>query len=321
MTHAGREDFDAAVGAHRRELLAHCYRMTGALGDAEDALQDGLVKAWRGLARFEGRSTLRGWLYRVVTSACLDLLAARRARSMPYLAAADGEVDDQTQPDLEPRWLEPFPDALVDEDVRPDARYARRESIRLAFVVAVQALPARQRANLMLRDVVAMSAEETAVALEISVTASNSLLQRARETLDDRRAQLPPPGPRAELDVLLARYVCAWELGDTAGLVALLREDAISSMPPNPLWLAGRAAIGAYMDRHVFSMGAIRLLPVAVNDAPAFAVYQQRGQGFGFMAISVLGVEPGGIGAIHSFLAIDPTLSPARYGLPAMLDS
>src|SRR5207302_6507115 len=140
---------------YRRELLAHCYRMTGSFGDAEDALQDGFVRAWRALPGFEGRASLRTWLYRVVTSACLDLVAAHRARTLPHLERGDAS------------YLEPFPDALADPDERPDAHYARRESIRLAFVIALQLLPARQRANLLLRDVVAMSADEAAAALDI----------------------------------------------------------------------------------------------------------------------------------------------------------
>ena len=287
--------------------------------DAEDALQNGLVRAWRGLQKFEGRASLRTWLYRVATNACLDLIADRRGRTMPYTVTPPGAIDDHPGLELEPRWLEPFPDAMLDDG--PDAMYTRRESIRLAFVIALNALPARQRAVLLLREVVAMSAEETAEILGITVVASNSLLQRARETLAALpRLRAADPAPAVVADVL-AKYLHAWESGDANALIAILRRDAISSMPPNPLWLSGADVVGAYVAKYVFAGGPIRLVPYAANGAPAFAVYQRRGAAFSLQALTVLELDGDRVAAFHSFLTLDPKLSAARYGLASEVET
>lgn len=303
-------EFRSKIEPFRRELLAHCYRMTGAFADAEDLLQDSLLRAWRGLASFEGRASLRTWLYRVTTNTCLNALASARVRSMPHVTLPEGAPDDDPPPQLEPVWLEPYPDAQLPDDAadRPDAVYARRESIRLAFIIALQQLPPRQRAVLLLRDVIALSAEETAELVELSLAACNSLLQRAREGIKVPRAASADDADHSEL---LSRYVSAWESGDAAALVAVLREDAIASMPPSPLWVRGHDAIIATMRRLVWTGPALQLVPFAANGAPAFAMYQEREGVMTFAAITVLGVAGGAISSIDSFLAVDP----ARYGL------
>jgi RNA polymerase sigma-70 factor (ECF subfamily) len=283
-------DFSAEVEPYRKELLAHCYRMTGSLSDAEDALQDTLVRVWRGLDAFEGRASLRTWLYRVTTNTCLNFVSARRARTLPYTERPAGHPDDKV--DAEPHWLEPFPDTLLDDG--PDATYSRREAVRLAFVVALQALPARQRAVLLLREVVALSAEETAEALELTVPACNSLLQRARTALEDQ--------PRVRATPIAAdiveKYMRAWEAADANALIAILRADVISSMPPNPLWLRGPADFIAYMQTYVWAGGPVKLVPFATNASPAFAVYQ-RDQ---LVSLNVLELDGDRIAAMHHFL-------------------
>jgi len=315
-------EFEHQVAPFRRELLAHCYRMTGSLTDAEDALQDSLVRAWRGLASFAGRSSLRTWLYRVTTNTCLDLVADRRGRSLPSLVHPRGAVDDPMPADLEPVWLEPFPDAAIEDDpeTRPDAVYERREATRLAFIAALQRLPARQRAVLILRDVVALSAEETAVALEISVATANSLLQRARATLEDQPHRRPAPTDPGMLRDLLARFVGAWERGNPEELIALLTRDAITSMPPATLWLQGPDDIVAFLAGKVWPRGRFRLVPCAVNDAPAFAVYLASGDELmTLMALTVLEIDGGAVSAFHAFMAVAPRFDPARYQLTATL--
>jgi len=288
--------FAEQVLQHRPQLLAHCYRMTGALSDAEDALQDALIRAWRSLPAFEGRSSLRTWLYKITTNACLDLLANRRARTMPE------HVEPTDEATADPAWLEPLP--------TPDAVYASREAVRLAFVIALQVLPPRQRAVLILRDVVGFSAEETARILETSVAAVNSALQRARAELEahPRASKKPVTGAIGEL---LGKYLRLWEAGDAPGLVELLRSDATLSMPPLPMWASGPEAIAQLLDSLVFPRGAMRLIPCNVNGAPGFGTYV----GGEFAALSVLDVEGGRIVAIQSFLSLDPT----TYGLPTTL--
>ena len=309
--------FAEAVAPYRRELLAHCYRMTGSFADAEDALQESLVRAWRGLAGFERRASMRTWLYRVATNTCLTMIGERRARTMPHLMYPAGSRSGDSTGDHEPTWLEPFPDALLedDPDTRPDALYSRRHAVRLAFIAALQRLPARQRATLILRDVVALSAEETAAALEMTVAASNSLLQRARELVDEESGRPAPVLERAAEANLLSRYVDAWEGGDAKALIALLREDAIASMPPTPLWVQGPQAVIDCMVELVWSGGEIRLTPYAANAAPAFAVYQRRDGVLTLAALSVVDVRSEGVASIHSFLTSDPVAFGARYTL------
>ncbi|MGH2621467.1 MAG: RNA polymerase subunit sigma-70, partial [Anaerolineales bacterium] len=250
-----RESFAALVEVHRRELQVHCYRMLGSVLDAEDLVQETLLRAWKSQGSFEGRAPLRAWLYKIATNACLDELAKRPRRGLPpdlYPAAdPDGPLAAAV---ADPIWLEPYPDGLLGSLRNdPAARYDLRESIRLAFLVALQTLPPRQRAILLMRDVVGLRASEVANLLEDSISAVNSALYRARLKLDK---QYPGPGPHVgSVDStqrrLLERYVAAWEAADIDGLVRLLKEDARFPMPPIPTWVQGRAAIREFVSRHI----------------------------------------------------------------------
>ena len=300
------DDFRRDTEPYRRELLAHCYRMLGSLHDAEDAFQETLVRAWRGLAGFAGRSSFRTWLHRIATNVCLDAIGDRGGRVLaPQRGPAASADTPLPAPIEEPIWLEPFPDAwLGDAAAGPDTRYAARESVAIAFMTAIQLLPARQRAALLMRDVAGMSAEETAEALETSVAAVNSALQRARATLDAEppRATIGTMTPDAATAELLARYVAALESGDFDRLLAVLRDDAILTMPPFPLWLTGAPAIVAFHHRVVAARGRTRLVATRANGAPAYAVYQDGGDGYRLAAVTVVGVAGDRIEALHTFL-------------------
>src|SRR5688500_1806982 len=254
---ARRQDeaaFRHVVEPHRAGLLAHCYRMLGSAADAEDALQEALLRAWRGLPAFEGRSSLRSWLYRIATNVCLKLLERRPRRVLPLDYGPP--ADPHTAPDA-PReeipWLDPYPDAAVaDGPATPEARYEQRESVELAFTAALQHLPERQRAVLLLRDVLGFSPAEIADALDATPASVYSMLQRAHETVDRRlpaRSQqttLRALGDR-ELRGIVDRYVRAWEDGDVGALTAMLTADATFAMPPRPSWYRGPEAIGAFL--------------------------------------------------------------------------
>jgi RNA polymerase sigma-70 factor (ECF subfamily) len=321
------EAFRRLTAPYRRELLVHCYRMLGSLDDADDAVQETLLKAWRRLAGFEGRSALRTWLYRIATNVCLDALDHRARRILPTAIAGPADPHLAPEPDdPETPWLQPFPDALLeiadpDPLVDPATAVVRREHVELAFVAAVQYLPARQRAVLMLREVLGMSAAETAYVLGTTPASVNSALQRARATLDARLpvgdAGLTPPAEQADL---VAKYVRAWHAKDVPALVALLRADAYMAMPPTPSWYEGRDHIGIYL-RQVFASpwgGDLRLVPTGANRQPALAVYAPAGDGSGYQpfAVKVLTVQGGLFGAITGF--VNPGLFP-RFGLPPRL--
>jgi RNA polymerase sigma-70 factor (ECF subfamily) len=307
--------FQRLTDRYRRELLIHCYRMLGSYHDAEDALQETLLRAWRGLESFEGRSALRPWLYRIATNACLDAIASRRRRALPngiHPAAQTGA--SLPGPVLEPLWIEPLPDNLIDlrPAVNPEAHYDARESVTLAFLATLQTLPSRQRAALILRDVLGWTASEVADLLETSVSAVNSALRRARVSMKgyhpDRKssgAALPDSGQTA---ALLSRYVDAWQTADAAGLVALLREDALITMPPLPLWYQGRATIQWFFETQLFvgeARGRFRLVATRANGSPAFATYQRDEAGqYGLGALQVLTLEKDRIAEIHDFLVI-----------------
>jgi RNA polymerase sigma-70 factor (ECF subfamily) len=244
------------VEPHRSELHVHCYRMLGSVHDAEDALQDTLLRAWRGLARFEGRSSLRSWLYTIATNTCLSTIARRPKRVLPidYGPAADPH-DGPGEPVVESVWVEPYPDerlGLEDGFAAPEARYELRESVELAFVAALQHLPPNQRAVLILREVLGFSAREVADSLETTVASVNSALQRARAAVDERlpeqsqQATLRSLGDDALRDVV-DRYVEAWERGDVEAVVAMLAEDATFAMPPLRTWYRGRDAIAVFL--------------------------------------------------------------------------
>jgi RNA polymerase sigma-70 factor (ECF subfamily) len=312
--------------------------MSGSLHDADDLLQESLLKAWKGLGSYEGRASFRTWLYKVATNACLDALEKRGPRSLPTeLGPAHDPAAPFGAPRLDPIWLEPASEALIADAPEceaspgreatkgdaPDARYDARESVALAFLAAIQLLPPKQRAVLILRDVLGWQASECAELLELSVAAVNSALQRARETVESRAKTRTAPRerPSAALSDLLSRYVHAWEHADVKALVALLKEDAILAMPPMPEWFQGAAAIGASIGAMVLTpeaRGNLRLVPTTANGAPAFMAYQRDPAigAFKPAALHVLEVEGDRIAAITAF--VDPRLV-AEFGLPTEL--
>jgi RNA polymerase sigma-70 factor, ECF subfamily len=321
--------FNDLANRHRGELLLHCYRMLGSFQDAEDMLQETLVRAWRGLASFEGRSAVRSWLYKIATNVCLDALASRRRRVLPTaIHDAANPGDPLPAPTPEQLWIEPIPDEVIDARpwVNPEAHYDARESVTLAFLATLQALPSRQRAVLILRDVLGFGASEVADLLDASVPSVNSALQRARVSMKAFRSGPRSPGAepaRSEQTAsLLTRYVEAWQAPDAAGLVALLREDVVFTMPPLPLWYRGRAAIRWFLEEHLFSsepQRGFRLVAVQANGGPAFAAYQLDEKGiYRLGALHVLSIELGEIATIHDFLAFDDRLF-VRFGLPLAL--
>jgi RNA polymerase sigma-70 factor (ECF subfamily) len=324
-----RDAFQHLAEPHRRELQLHCYRMLGSLQDAEDLVQETLLRAWRGIERFEGRASVRSWLYRIATNACLNALASR-SNARRLLPEAHGPPSDRLPdggPAAEITWLEPYPDALLegiaDAAPGPDARYELHESVQLAFVAAIQHLPARQRAVLLLRDVLGWSAAETAILLDASLPSVNSALQRARATLGQRLPNGQTDSQAAPDDrqrLLLERYVQTWESADLDGFIALLREDTILSMPPNPEWYLGPAAIRRFL-AYAWKAGGPtgrRFLPTAANGQPAFALYAHGHSATEFPAHSIwlLTLRDDAIAGLTGF--IDARLF-ARFGLPAAL--
>jgi len=310
---------------HRRELTAHCYRMLGSPFEAEDAVQDALLRAWRNLDRFEGRAALRSWLYRIATNVCLDALDGRQRRARPMdlgpSRSPDGPIGEILP---EVTWIEPVPDRLVLPEGDPAAAAESRETIRLAFVAALQRLPARQRAVLILCEVLRWKASEVAELLETSVASVNSALQRARATLEssDLSASDPEPSLDGVSRELLDRYVEAFERYDMEALTALIREDATQSMPPYELWLSGREDILRWWIGPGAGCRGSRVIPTfAANGSPAFGQYKPSASGAGYdpWALQVLEVSDGGIGELTFFLATE-TLFPL-FGLPARLDS
>jgi RNA polymerase sigma-70 factor (ECF subfamily) len=269
-----RVAFDAVMAPHRRELLLHCYRMLGGFKDAEDALQDSLVAAWQGLAQFDGRSTLRTWLYRVTTNHCLNA-----ARSATRRVAKEWNVPGVTPPEPtslgEVAWLEPMPDAHL-----PELRLERRETVSLAFVTALQLLPPRQIAVLLLRDVLEFPASEVAQMLDASLDSVNSLLKRARETLRVRQHhEVPPPPDSADERALVAKFVQAWEAADLDAVVSLLTDDVFMSMPPIACQYEGRGPVREFV-RRLFEAGRrFILVPTRANGQPAFGAYLQAPDG------------------------------------------
>jgi RNA polymerase sigma-70 factor, ECF subfamily len=323
---AGDEDaFARLVEPHRRALHAHCYRMLGSVADAEDALQDALLNAWRGLAKFEGRSSLRSWLYTIATNACLRAIERRPKRVLPidYAPAADPH-DGLAEPLVESVWVEPYPNerlGLEDGLAGPEARYEQRESVELAFIAALQHLPARQRAVLILRDVLGFSARETAAALEMSSPGVDSALQRAHKAVDER---LPDRSQQAVLGSLddqglrdiVDRYVDAFERADVDAVVAMLAADGAFTMPPLPTWYRGRKAVAAFLKGHVLATkNRWRLVPARANGQLAFGNYSwdEEWQSFLPRSISVLTLDGEGIAEITTFLG--PELL-SSFGLP-----
>ena len=305
---AGSEDFARLTDPFRPELLAHCYRMLGSVHDAEDQVQETLVRAWRSYGRFQGRASLRTWLYRIATNACLRALENRGRRPLPTgLGGPAGDPDgplDAARPEVP--WLEPFPDALLGaETADPATIVTSRHDMRLALIAALQYLPGRQRAVLILRDVLKWRAAEVAELFEVSTTAVNSALQRARTGL--RQAAPVPDEIRepadAEQRALLDQYAVAFENADVTALMRLLRADAVFEMPPVPTWFAGRERIGHFLAAHVLrEPGRFRMVPTAANGQPALATYPRGHDGlYRAYAIQVLTCTPAGIARIVSF--------------------
>jgi len=307
--------------AHREALVGHCYRMLGSAAEADDAVQETLVRAWRALDRFDGRSSLRTWLYRIATNVCLDAIGDRARRERPVALGPAGTVHDDLVERPRTHWLEPIPDAhALPADADPAERLALRQSIRLAFVAALQRLPPRQRAALLLAEVLGWPAAEIAQALETSVPAVNSALQRARATLaESAPPETAPPGLTPAQESLLARYVDAFERYDVDALAALLREDATLSMPPYTLWLRGPAAVKAWFLGRGGGCRGSRLVPTAANGLPAFGQYKLAGPGqpLSPWSLVVLELDGGRIAAMTHFLDT-VTLFP-RFGLPPEL--
>ncbi|MBP2327395.1 RNA polymerase sigma-70 factor (ECF subfamily) [Kibdelosporangium banguiense] len=306
--------FEVLAARHRRELYAHCYRMLGSVQDAEDAVQESLLAAWRGLAGFAGRSSLRTWLFQVTTNACLRLSAKRPRRMLSFEhGPAFTQTSDLGQPVTGPVWLEPWPDEPVDDEPDPAAAYLRRESVELAFVAALQHLPGTQRAVLILRDVLGFSAAEAAEILDTTPASVNSAMQRARATVDQR---MPKRSQQAELATLgtdgqrelVDAFVEAWERADVDALLELLTEDAQFTMPPLPAWFDGRENIRKFVTERMFAT-PWRLVPIEANGQPAFACHQYDGEQYRLGAVNVLSVRDGRICWIAGF--VDPAVT--RY--------
>jgi RNA polymerase sigma-70 factor, ECF subfamily len=308
----------AELEQYRRELTAHCYRMLGSPFEAEDAVQETLLRAWRNLDRFEGRASLRSWLYRIATNVCLDMLQGRERRARPMDLGPAGEpvIENLRTPDVP--WLQPVPDSLVAD---PAEAVASRETLRLAFVAALQHLPPRQRAVLILCEVLRWKASEVAELLDTSVASVNSALQRARATLES--TELTPETSFEEPDrELLERYVKAFEDYDFDTLTSLIREDATQSMPPYDLWLSGRDDIFTWWAGPGITCKGSRVVPVVnANGSPAFGQYRPResGEGYEPWALQVLELSGGRIGELTFFLDTE-TLFPL-FGLPLGLDA
>ena len=314
------DQLDPRLLEHRRELTGYCYRMLGSSFDAEDAVQETMVRAWRALADFEGRSALRSWLYRIATNVCLDQLSGRQRRALPMDLA--GDPYPPVEASLAGRrpstaWVEPVLDRQVlPDDADPAERAVLRESIRLAFVSALQLLPPRQRAVLLLREVLRWKAEEVASLLDSTVASVNSALQRARATMAENGGRLDPAPLDDDSSELLARYVDTFERYDIDGFVRLLREDATQHMPPFEMWLRGREDIGAWMLGPGSGCEGSRCLATTANGAPAVAQWRPDGAvGHTPWALHVLEVDGGRVRHISSFLNLDVQLF-AVLGLP-----
>lgn len=319
--------FSALTEPHRRELQTHCYRLVGSLLEAEDLVQETFLRAWRRRDTYAGRAPLRAWLYKIATNVCLDALKRQPRRSLPIVRGAVATVDDPIPPSInEPIWLEPFPDDwLAPENADPAARYSARESVTLAFMTSLHLLPPRQRAVLILRDVLDWPASEVADFLDVTVPTVKSALHRARTTLVNHY----PVGRLEEVTVRvldettqaqLERYVSVWETADADGLAELLKDDATFSMPPIPSWYQGPEAIRTLVSKTVFSEQAVqrwRLLTTRANGQPAFGLYQRDEAGiynaYGIQVVTFAGEL---IADITTFRV--PALA-VHFGLPMAL--
>jgi RNA polymerase sigma-70 factor (ECF subfamily) len=330
--------FQELVEPYRKGLHAHCYRMLGSVHDADDALQDALLRAWRGLSNFQGRSSLRSWLYRIATNVCLDVISRRPQRVLPIerqpASDPNHDLDDAVD---EPVWIEPYADeqlGLEEGLAAPEARYEQREAVELAFIVALQHLPGTQRAALILRDVLGFSAREAAEALDTTVPAVNGALRRARQAVQER---LPERSQQATLRALgdngirevVERYIVAWERGDVEAILALLAKDANYAMPPLPVWYRGQDAISIYLRRSALTV-RWRVLPVRANGQLAFASYGWEAEKEAYTPVSLDVLTLAGTKATQITAFVTPyTRGPAReryavdvfgrFGLPNRL--
>ena len=315
--------FRDLVVPYRRELRAYCYRMAGSMDDADDLLQESLVRAWKALGSFEGRASFRTWLYRVTWSACIDGLQSKPMRKMSVDLGPPADPGAPMPPPQPDGWIEPCPSSLYDENApaTPEKRYTERESVALAFLAALQLLPPRQRATLLACDVLGWSASECADMLGSTVASVNSALQRARETLETRADRWRPSMPAESVTrQLLARYVQAWERADVPALVSILHEDATLAMPPLTIWLRGARAIGESIGAMVLTpeaRGAFRLVATEASGMPALAAYKRsEGGGFDRFALHALTLDGDRIVAVTAFL--DPRVM-AGFDVPARL--
>jgi RNA polymerase sigma-70 factor (ECF subfamily) len=324
MAEVAEVGLDELLERHRRELTAHCYRMLGSSFEAEDAVQETMVRAWRSYDGFEGRSQLRSWLYRIATNVCLDMLNGRNRRARPMDLSGPSPADTPVGAMLpESEWVLPIPDdRVLPPDGDPAELAEAREAIRLAFIAALQHLPPRQRAVLLLRDVVRWHANEVAELLETSDASVNSALQRARSTI--AASNITDSDPLMPLDEaqqeLLARYIDAFERYDMDALTSLIHEDATQSMPPFEMWLHGRDQILAFWQGQGIGCAGSRLVPTVANGKPAFGQYKPSptGEGHDPWALQVLDIVDGELVELSFFLDTE-TLFPL-FGLPPRLD-
>ena len=317
------EEFARLTDPFRAELLAHCYRMLGSVHDAEDQVQETLLRAWRSFGQFEGRASLRTWLYRIATNACLRAIENRRRRPLPSGLGGPGENPEGPMAAARPEvpWLQPIPDALLrPESADPASVVTSRTNVRLAFIAALQYLPARQRAVLILRDVLGWRAAEVAELLGTSTTAANSALQRARAQLHQvapSEEEIREPADPGDL-ALLNRYAAAFEHADIAALTELLHDDAVLEMPPLPTWFTGRDQVVLFLRSHVLRRpGDFKTTPTAANGQPALAEYR-RGRDGVYRAFGVQVLTIGAARVTRAVAFLDPGLFPA-FGLPPAL--
>jgi RNA polymerase sigma-70 factor (ECF subfamily) len=319
------DELETRLESHRSELIAHCYRMLGSPFEAEDAVQDTFIRAWKSYDRFEGRASLRSWLYRIATNVCLDMLSGRERRALPMdLGPSHAPVIENLNVLPEVTWIQPIPDGLALGDGDPADVAVARETIKLAFVRALQHLPPRQRAVLIFCEVLRWRAAEVAELLDTSVASVNSALQRARATLEaSNAASSDSTSALSDEDKeLLARYVNAFEQYDIEALTTLMTEEATQSMPPYDLWLQGRDDVLTWWFGPGIGCAGSRMIPtVSANGSPAFGQYKpsETGEGFDPWALQVLELSEGKIVEFTFFLDTD-TLFPL-FGLPAHLDA
>jgi RNA polymerase sigma-70 factor (ECF subfamily) len=326
-----RDAFAQLTEPYRRQIKVHCYRMTGSLQEAEDLVQETYLRAWRSLDAFKGRGSLRSWLYQIATRASLDALAKnkRGRRLLPEENFPPADHFPTGQPPEDIAWLEPYPDSelddLADDTPTPEARYEQRESVRLAFVAALQHLPPRQRAVLLLIDVLGWSSAETASLVGGSTASVNSALQRARATLNRRnqmRGEQQPADFSSDQQALLERYVRAWEDKDIDGFVALLKSEATYAMPPWSQWYQGSASIGSFFGEIWKRYGRFRLLPTRANGQSAFVLYTQ-GQSekeWRVHSVQVLDIDEGSISSLTAFMRPMSAALVSAFGLPLIIE-